>query len=192
MCNPEYIDVLREEVAEVARMPEGWGKHSYALLHKMDSCLRESQRFNPPTIIGLRRIMKQDVLLHNGMLLPKGAYVAAGTWSIQQQATENPEKYDGLRAYNSRQGKMESSKGLFTSTEKTVLAWGMGKSACPGRWFASLALKTIFSKLLLEYEFKFPDGQVGRPVNHMAHEILFPDPEQKIFVRRRKDAWAPY
>lgn len=44
---PEYVQILREEVEEVLREDDGWQRNSYNKLHRMDSFLKESQRFSP-------------------------------------------------------------------------------------------------------------------------------------------------
>lgn len=46
---PEYIQPLRDEVEEVRKKHGNvWTKASVAGLRKMDSFLKESQRFRPP------------------------------------------------------------------------------------------------------------------------------------------------
>ena len=44
---PEYIGPLRDEVEEVLREEGGWHKTTLHRLRKLDSFLKESQRFNP-------------------------------------------------------------------------------------------------------------------------------------------------
>lgn len=44
---PEYIQILREEIQQVQQEDGGWQKNTYNKLHKMDSFLKESQRFSP-------------------------------------------------------------------------------------------------------------------------------------------------
>ena len=53
----EYVKVLREEVDEVLRADGGWQKGTHKKLHKIDSFLKESQRFSPPTLCGLVRFL---------------------------------------------------------------------------------------------------------------------------------------
>jgi cytochrome P450 len=54
LAHPEYIDILREEIEQV-RPDENapWTKTQIAALRKMDSFMKESQRFRPP---GLRKL----------------------------------------------------------------------------------------------------------------------------------------
>lgn len=44
---PEYVQILREEIEQVQRDDGGWQRNTYNKLHKMDSFLKESQRFSP-------------------------------------------------------------------------------------------------------------------------------------------------
>lgn len=46
---PEYIAPLREEIKEALREEGGWQKTALHKLPKLDSFLKESQRFNPPS-----------------------------------------------------------------------------------------------------------------------------------------------
>ena len=48
-ANPEYLNPLREEVEEVTKR-KGWSKSAVDQMHKLDSFLKESQRFNPAGI----------------------------------------------------------------------------------------------------------------------------------------------
>ena len=44
---PEYIEPLRQEVQSVLGEREGWDGKTLGKLHKLDSIMAESQRFNP-------------------------------------------------------------------------------------------------------------------------------------------------
>ena len=46
----QYVKVLREEVEEVLQKNGGWQKDTHTKLRKIDSFLKESQRFAPPTL----------------------------------------------------------------------------------------------------------------------------------------------
>ncbi|KAI1127672.1 cytochrome P450 [Nemania abortiva] len=190
----ELVEELREEIAKISQSNTSWEGNLYDKLHKLDSVLRESQRMSPPTILGMKRLFKADYIFNNGVAIPKGTYVCMPTFAIENDAehTENPAIFDGLRSYRALVGSEEGRKSdsyLFTSTERTALNFGYGKSACPGRFFAGLIIKMLFVKLLTEFDFKFlPNTQ--RPSNLMVHEFLFCWPWQKMLVRRRKDAFA--
>ncbi|KAF2184216.1 putative cytochrome P450 [Zopfia rhizophila CBS 207.26] len=201
-ANPEYFDELQAEIQGLNDSQNVWDTTSYSKLEKLDSVLRESQRMSPPTTLGLKRLFKEPYTFSNGMHIPKGTYVCLPTFAIENDPdnTTNPEVFDGLRSYRLRQRKKHGNMQqhstrnddhLFSSMEPTVLNFGYGKTACPGRHFASLVIKILFVKLLSEYDFKFLPG-MGRPKNLMAHEFLFCWPWQKMLVRRKKDGICPF
>ncbi|KAF2187594.1 putative cytochrome P450 [Zopfia rhizophila CBS 207.26] len=200
-ANPELFGELQAEIQAVSSNQDGWDQTSYSKLDKLDSVLRESQRMSPPTILGMKRMFQQPHTFSNGIHIPKGTYVCLSTFAIENDPahTTNPEVFDGLRSYRLRQQKeskaVQENKNnddrLFSSMEPTVLNFGYGKTACPGRYFASLVIKILFVKLLTEYDFKFLPG-TGRPKNLMAHEFLFCWPWQKMLVRRKKDGICPF
>lgn len=192
MAEPQYFDLLRAEInEEVAR---GWQKSSYQNLNKLDSVLRESQQMSPPQSIGLRRIMQKDYTLADGTLLPKGSYVCVASYAIENDPsrTRNPEEFDGLRNYKKREARPGTNRHLFTTAEPSVLGFGNGKTACPGRFFASLALKAVFAKMLSEYEFAYKDGKTEKPKNLFVHEFVFPNRSNEILVRKRRECNSPF
>lgn len=196
--NPSYFAELREEIASVQE--KGWTSTAYSKLLKTDSVLRESQRMSPPTILGMKRIFQQPYTFSNGLSVPAGAYVCMATYAIENDplVTPSPEKWDGLRSYRKRLSD-SSSKGIadaknkthsFSAFDKTVLNFGYGKTACPGRFFADIILKMVLVKMVQQYEFRFP-GDKGRPENIVLHEFLFTWPWDKMLVRRR-EAECPF
>lgn len=183
-AHPKHMDGLR---AEIASLVPDWNKASYTRLRKLDSFMRESQRMAPPTILGLKRIMQQPYTLEDGTHLPKGAYVCVAAHAIENDPKlfPEPEKFDGLRSFRDEGPDPDVNIHAFAATETTVLGFGYGKTACPGRFFASLVIKMSIVKLISEYEFKFMPGQ-GRPKSWVVHEFLFASPWDKIQVRRRR------
>ena len=186
-AHPEYFEELRNEIREVYQEDGGWEKSSYSKLHKLDSFLRESQRFSPPSILSYHRIMMEKHVLSDGTVLPKGAHICMATKAIQNdpEVTPHPEVFDPLRSYKMRQRPGETYLHQFATTERHILNFGHGKAACPGRFFASLEIKVLFVKLIMEYDFKMISG-LGRPANLTAHEFIFPDTEAQLMVKRRK------
>lgn len=52
-AHPEYLSILRDEVDNLYDSEHKWEKSTLTKLLKMDSFLKESQRFNPPSICKL-------------------------------------------------------------------------------------------------------------------------------------------
>jgi ent-kaurene oxidase len=205
IAHPKYWKILRDEIEAVEEKYAGeWTETSYQRLHKLDSVLRESQRLSPPTILGLKRVFKESYKFANGLRVPKGTYVALPITAIENdpEHTVSPGIFDGLRSYRlflssdmddenteeveqitKRKG-LASGNHQFSSLERTVLNFGYGRSACPGRHFASLIIKMTIVRLLTEFDFDFlPNSK--RPRNYMIHEFLFPWPWEKVLIKRR-------
>ncbi|KAF1940883.1 putative cytochrome P450 [Clathrospora elynae] len=195
--SPDHFSLLNSEIEDVRYQQPSWPSSVYGKLDKLDSVLRESQRMSPPTTVGLKRLFKQPYTFSTGLHISKGSYVCLPIFAIENdpEVTPNPAKFDGLRSYRLRQeyesGDRKRDDHLFSSMEPTVLNFGYGKSACPGRQFASLIIKMVFVKLFTEYEVKFLDGE-ERPQNLMAHEFLFCWPWHKMLVKRKFDGACPF
>lgn len=185
-ANPRYIPELRKEIMDEKQGL--WDFSSHSRLKKLDSVLRESQCMSPPSILGMKRLFRQPYTFCDATHIPKGTYVCLPTFAIENDPlhTENPQEFDGLRSYRLPKSKGRESDHSISTPEKTVLNFGYGKSACPGRFFASLIIKITLVKLLTDYEFEFLPG-TQRPKNIIFHEFLFPRPWNKILVRRRQD-----
>ena len=193
-AHPEYFEEIRQEVREVAREDSGWQKTSYAKLRKLDSFMKESQRFNPPSVLSYHRVMQESHVLSDGTALPKDSHICMPVHAIQNdpEVTPDPEIFDGLRYYKYRQRQGEGHLHQFATTEEKILNFGHGKYACPGRFFASLEIKVILVRLIMNFDFKFSPNQ-GRPANLKAHEFIFPNPDGKLLIRARGlDAQSPF
>lgn len=189
LAHPEYLAPIRQEICEVVRKQGPWmqwEKAAFSKLRKLDSFMRESQRFNPPTLLSMHRVLLQDATMSDGTLLPKGAHISMAVNSIQNDpdVTPEPEKFDGLRYFKLRQRKGEDHMHQFSTTQDRILNFGHGPNSCPGRFFASLEIKIILVRLLMDFEFKFKHGN-ERPANLRAHEFIFPNPDAEILMRAR-------
>ncbi|KAK8132038.1 cytochrome P450 monooxygenase, partial [Apiospora kogelbergensis] len=193
---PEWFPVLREEIDEVVkahgRIEEGRLNHKQwlAKLEKMDSFIIEDQRINPPILLNPQRIALEALTLKDGTKIPKGARIA---WAGHELANDadvvaRPERFDPLRSYRKRHADYEKNKHRFTAgqTNAASLSFGYGGQACPGRYFAVAEIKLVLMRLLLEFEFRLPDGK-KRPQTMYADENVFMDPSAKLMMRTRKD-----
>ena len=104
--------------------------------------------------------------------------------TMDEANTPNADTLDGLRFYNKRLQSGQSSQHQFATTDKTNMHFGHGKFACPGRFRAMNTIKIIVAHMLVNYEFKLPDGS-ARPANFLAHEYVFPNPEAHVLFKER-------
>ena len=94
-----------------------------------------------------------------------------------------------MRNYRKRYAGNGENKLKFTAgqSDPTSLAFGYGGQACPGRYFAVHEIKMLLSRLLEEYEFKYPAGKT-RPKTSYADENVFIDTDAKLMMRMRPEA----
>ncbi|KAL1981482.1 hypothetical protein VTN96DRAFT_2511 [Rasamsonia emersonii] len=192
-AHPEYIEPLRQEVIEVLEREGGYKKQTLTHFQKLDSFMRESQRLNPPSLLGFKRAVRQPLTLSDGVYLPKGVHLMMPVYPIvvDPEVTPDPYTFDGFRHLRNRERPGESTRHQFATTSDNNLHFGHGKYSCPGRFLAGNSIKMILSNILLRYDFRFPGGSTERPRNVHLHEYVFPDPEAQIEfkLREEKSQW---
>lgn len=81
---------------------------------------------------------------------------------------------------------VQSTSTSFVSISPSNMHFGFGRQACPGRFFAANTIKAIMSRIIMEYDFKFEDSQVGRrPVNWVVGEHILPNTSPIVLFRKR-------
>ncbi|CAO0790883.1 unnamed protein product [Mucor circinelloides] len=156
--HPEYIAELREEQARVL-LDEGvadleqdviYTPAMYRQMVKLDSFIRESFRTRMIGI-GLQHmnIGQADIVLKSGATIKPGREVFINLFHVHHDGDNQPgfqdlTTFDGFR---------------FVGKDKVVvkagqdnLSFGMGKHACPGRWFATHQIKGIMSYFIKNYD----------------------------------------
>jgi cytochrome P450 len=137
--------------------------------------------------VGFNRKTLKPIKMSDGVVLPANIIVGAATDPLchDPERYTNPEVFDHLRFYNNPKPTKDANDEQFTTLSIDSLAFGFGRLACPGRWYASAQVKLILATLLLDYDVQFPEGQVTRPPNLSSDERILPDRTQALRVRRR-------
>ncbi|KAI4213890.1 MAG: hypothetical protein LQ351_003585 [Letrouitia transgressa] len=182
----EYIKPLREEIVTV--LEEQGSLSSKAALNKLvklDSFMKESQRFNPLSFLTFGRVIHRDLTLSDGMTIPAGTTIGVPAYAIAHDPDfyPNPSVFNGFRFVPSDS---EQQQPVFTTTNASNLMWGYGKHACSGRFFATNEIKLILAHFLLRYDFQFKKGE-GRPKNWPYELQNMADPTVEVEVRRRAE-----
>ncbi|KAG8219260.1 cytochrome P450 [Butyriboletus roseoflavus] len=187
VANPQYIQPLREEVEGIVEK-EGWSKVSLAKMRKVDSFLKECQRFEGISSTGLMRKALKDYTFSDGTFVPKGTTLVAAMWSIQHDEAlyENAHAFKPFRFADLHGEDGEGVKYQFTSTSTDYLVFGHGRHACPGRFFAATELKSMLAHIVVTYDVKLADNATPPRTLHFA-TALMPDPRAKLMFRRRVD-----
>ncbi|KAI9060502.1 cytochrome P450 [Trametes sanguinea] len=185
---PEYLQDLREEVEPILR-DEGWTKTSISKMWKIDSFLRESQRYNGVNLTSLARKAQKDVILSNGVLIPNGTLVVAAAYSTHHddEVYEDANVFDPFRFARQREAEGGSAKHQFATTSVDYVPFGHGKHACPGRFFAANELKAMLAYIVLNYDIKL-GGDGKRPPNFHWGWTVLPEPNAEVFFRKRQPA----
>lgn len=182
---PEYIEPIREEMRQVMEEDGGWGKRTAGRLLKTDSFIKEISRHYPPSALAFRRITKQKIVLHDGLVLPKDTYICIATTSPAQDEVPNPYEFDGLRYYNERMAhKVGASRYDYAATDSTHIGFGHGRNACPGRFAASLETKMLLAHILLQFDIKLPPSRTSRPNSVKMMDFKIQDSQATIMMRK--------
>ncbi|PVI01189.1 cytochrome P450 [Periconia macrospinosa] len=204
---PEVAASLREEALRVYNESgRKWDKHALSRMYRMDSAIRESQRFSAFTLSFIHR----KVMVKEGITTPEGVHLAYGTilsapwWNVasDDELHKNPEVYDPFRFSRERErfeglsaeektkedGLKIKQTGLVTTNDRH-LAFGHGRHACPGRFFVAHELKMMFGHLLINYDIK---PLTERPQPTWIGRNQMPAKAVLEFKRRESLAWIPH
>lgn len=145
----ETVADLRAEVAAALQATGGqYNAEFVGQLPFMDSFYRESLRANPVGDVGLERTIVSEggFTFSNGLHVPKGATLAAPIRGIQT----DPANYPG--GFNPRRALEDPARPKVTTLSPDFLIFGLGRPACPGRWFAITLQKLAMSHILMDYD----------------------------------------
>ncbi|KAJ3959925.1 hypothetical protein N0V92_003421 [Colletotrichum tropicale] len=183
---PDLVATLRQEVEEV--LAETDGNITAVALQKMvklDSFLKEIMRYYPQSATAFQRKVMKPVTLPNGQIIPTGVILEVPSHAINYDETihASPDVFDALRSYKIRKDKEAALKSKIVGD--TSLAFGYGRNACPGRFFAANEMKMILATTFLKYDLKMPDGCTERYKNLTFGSQSVPDPTKTIMMRLR-------
>ncbi|KAJ7284516.1 cytochrome P450 [Mycena rebaudengoi] len=153
---PEYVEPLREEIETITRK-EGWTRASLGRMYKTDSFMYESLRYNGIGTLSLsRKVVKPEgFTFSDGINLPYGTYLYTPMWSIHHdpEIYPDPHVFDGFRFSKLRDSddSLGAAKFQAVTTSLDYQAFGHGRHACPGRFFAVIELKAMLAHVVMNY-----------------------------------------
>ncbi|THG97981.1 hypothetical protein EW026_g4131 [Hermanssonia centrifuga] len=185
-ADPELMQPLREEIDAVIK-EDGWTKAAMGKMRKLDSFMRESQRVNGINGVSVMRKALKDLHFSDGTRIPAGTVLvtAANATHLDEENFHNPDIFDPFRFSDMRDEDGESTKHQFVSTSVDYVAFGHGKHACPGRFFAANELKAMMAHVIVTYDVKFSNEGV-RPANKWIATTIAPDPTATVLFRKRR------
>jgi len=187
LSHPQYIELLRQEV-EVAVAEEGWTKAGMDKMQNLDSFLRETQRIDGLGLVMSTRTALRPFTFSNGVTIPPGTLVAFPHSAIHSSGEiyTNPEEFDGLRfsKLRDKEGDVLSTAHRAVTISSEMMAFGFGRHACPGRFFAVNEVKALLAHIIVEYEFKFDEGKGAPP--HLCRGLFRSPRNADILFRKRQ------
>jgi len=190
--HPEWTSSLRDESFRIIKQEGGWTKAAMREMKMGDSFLRESARVNSLNLLILTRLALKSYTFSNGLTIPKGNYVTTSSYSIHQddgkyaEANEfKPWRFvDENHPADKEKGGPNAAK-QYVETGPDYLAFGYGKHACPGRFFAANELKAMLCYVVMNYDIKLEGGETVRPENLYVGSTVSPNPAAKVMFRKR-------
>jgi cytochrome P450 len=189
----EYMDELRAEIEGVLAEHVGeWDKRALARMHKLDSVMRESQRLNSFMTMGLNRavVAENGIVTPSGVKVPRGYNAAVPSYAVLHDNSVYPDadEFKPFRFADQRGDEsveyVKRAAKAFATTSNEYLAFGHGRNACPGRFFAANELKLILAHLVLSYDIELMPMD-SRPRNQWIGHNRVPPFEAKVRIRRR-------
>ena len=187
----EYIDELRAEIEGVLAEHGGeWNKRALAKMQKLDSVFRESARLNSFVTVGIGRavVAKDGITTPSGVKIPYGATVVVPSYPVFHDNDVYPdaEAFKPFRFAEQRSDEsvdyVKRAAKAFATTSTDYLAFGHGRGACPGRFFAANELKLILAHLVLNYDIEI---QGSRPRNAWYGLNRVPPLQATVRVKKR-------
>ncbi|RDW87979.1 hypothetical protein BP6252_00011 [Coleophoma cylindrospora] len=184
---PGLIEALRAEIEDV--MANYDGVLSNKALYDMkllDSVMKESQRMNPLGLTGFPRMtMDKGITLPDGTYVPPHTYMEAPIEAIHRDPKiyENADTFDPYRFYNMRKKDEDSGKHQFVTLGTGVLSFGIGRHACPGRFFAANEIKLIMINLIRNFDIEQKE-KGPRYANLSSTIVNSADPSRELLFKR--------
>ncbi|RIA86176.1 cytochrome P450 [Glomus cerebriforme] len=150
--NPEYQKDLIDEADRIHSENEKLTFDGVHKMEKLDNFVKEILRLNRHDVSLSHKAISTNIVFSNGYQIPKGRIIHVITRHIHYDPKTygpNPEKFNPNHHINSP----------ATRPERNFLAFGMGKQACPGRFFAVNEVKIAMHQILLRYNIKSASGK---------------------------------
>ncbi|KAJ4258891.1 hypothetical protein NW762_007978 [Fusarium torreyae] len=183
--NQDIMPALRDEIISVLR-EEGWSKVALQKMKLLDSVIKESQRMKPTEIVSMERLALEDVTLSDGTIIPKDTGVAVSSHRMwHPEVHSKPNEWDGYRFYRMRNDPAKQNAALLVTTSPEHLAFGHGRHACPGRFFAANEVKIALTHIIMKYEWELlPDA---KPQVYKHGFTLTGDIFLQLRIKRREE-----
>ncbi|EJD49202.1 cytochrome P450 [Auricularia subglabra TFB-10046 SS5] len=187
-AEPEkYQEPIRQEVHEVLSR-HGWTKAAMERLRRVDSLLRETQRFHGLGAVSMSRKAMQDFTFSDGTAVKKGQTVSVASRPTHWDASiyPNPDEFVGFRFFDEHENEDDMAlPNRLVSTSFDFLTFGTGRHACPGRFWAANEMKAMMAYMVSHYDMKMEHEGVV-PQETWLGATIIPDRNARLVIRKRE------
>lgn len=141
---------------------------------------------NTTIAVLMQRIARRPFTFSDGTYIPQGTYICAATAAhTNGESYSNPHDFEPFRFVDKTRKENAGCKVDMVSTHADFFAFGHGRHACPGRFFAASELKMMLAHIVMTYDVKF-DGDGGRPKDAWFIMSCIPNLEAEVLFRKRR------
>ncbi|KAG6862191.1 hypothetical protein C0995_004273 [Termitomyces sp. Mi166 len=178
--NKSTMQPMRKEIEDTLRSADGWTTPALDRMVKLDSFLKETMRLSG--LDALRRIAVVPYTFSDGTYLPQGTHLSVACTSahFDESKYNSPTTFDAFR-FASETG----PRYHLTTAAPDFLGWGLGRDACPGRFFAGAVMKLVLAHVVLLYDVRFPEEDEKVPEVRWVGAKGIPNLERRILLRKR-------
>ena len=135
----------------------------------------------------MNRMVTKPTTLSDGTVLPAGARIMiSDDKAFDPTIYPDPHTFDMDRFTRMREQPGEENRHQFVTTSSSMMGFGHGQHACPGRFFASNEIKIALCFILLRYDFRYIPGE-SRPDEMHLETISMASPKTQVQLRRRRE-----
>ncbi|KAF3403545.1 Cytochrome P450 monooxygenase paxQ [Penicillium rolfsii] len=141
---PEYIEHLQVEAERAIHEHGFMGKEAIESLTKLDSFIKECQRFRPLAPSALHRVATQDYTFQNGLTIPQGTVVLTPNTPIlrDERFYAQPHEFDGFRFHRLGQTTGHPDTYKITGLSPKSRQFGDGRHT----WLVILSISNSLGK----------------------------------------------
>lgn len=130
------------------------------------------------------RIATEDVVLSSGFVIPKGTQTQVLVRNFDSEVYQDPSAFNPARYVEAREVPGQSNRWQYVTTSPEQMGFGLGRHACPGRFYVANEIKMIFAHLLLKYDWSL-DQTYGKAKKASMEGHPVPDYAARLRCKRR-------
>ena len=136
--------------------------------------------------VPMQRVAVKDYTFSDGTMVPRGTTVAVAMDNVHRNEKNYPDAltFDPWRFVKLKEQDATGRRFDIVTTGLDSLAFGHGRHACPGRYFAACELKLMLAHAVMNYDVKLENEGV-RPKDMWVASTCVPNPKATVLFRKR-------